>query len=253
MSKMYDLLKAAEARRLVTVECEEKERQLDDLELGPARITTEMILARARSADLRATKHDTFVKSFIYRPDRTYGAYLAMILPLIAVGFLVVSGPRLFQSHLSYAQLGDNATGVRVEEVSSVSTVRSTDGQKGTITKEHRPVGAEVHQMVMQWADAWSRRDAAAYFSFYGRDFNLPSGVSRADWEALRQSRLQKYNSIEVILKNIKITFTGSDAASVLFTQDFLTNNYKEKGIPKELHLKKSQGRWFIVREKSLK
>ena len=110
----------------------------------------------------------------------------------------------------------------------------------------------EIRQMVMQWADAWSRRDAAAYLSFYAVDFNLPHGVHRADWEALRQLRLHQYHSIEVILKDIKISHTGSDAASVHFAQDFRTDSYKETGTPKELRLKKSQDRWFIVSERSL-
>ena len=104
----------------------------------------------------------------------------------------------------------------------------------------------------MQWADAWSRRDAASYLSFYAADFTLPEGINRADWEAMRQSKLRKYASIEVTLKNIKISSTGSDDASVSFTQDFRADKYKETGTRKELHLKKSQGRWFIVRERSL-
>ena len=252
MSKMYDLLKAAEARRLVTVECEAKERQLQALDLGTSGVSAEVVFAPARSAEVRATERVTYIRSSFHGLDRTYSTYLAMILPLIVVGFLVVSGPRLFQKNLSQAQRDDNTTRIRVAAISRVSAVGLADDQASTATNEQRRVEPEIHEMVMLWADAWSRRDAAAYLSFYAADFNLPHGVRRADWEALRLLRLYKYHSIEVILKNIKITCTGSDTASVLFTQDFRTNNYKETGTQKELYLKKSQGRWFIVRERSL-
>jgi len=252
MSKMYDLLKAAEARRLVTVEREAKERQLQAVELGTSRISAEAIVAPARSAEVRATERVTFIKSSFHGLDRTYRSYLAMILPVIVAGFLVIPGPKLFEKNPSEAPLGDNVARVSVTAISQVSTVRVTDDQASTAVKEQQRVEPEIRQMVMQWADAWSRRDAAAYLSFYAVDFNLPHGVHRADWEALRQLRLRKNHSIEVILKNIKISYTGSDAASVRFAQDFWTDNYKETGTPKELRLKKSQGRWFIVRERSL-
>ena len=63
MSKMYDLLKAAEARRLVTVEREARERQLQALELGISGISAEAIVAPARSAEVRATERVTFIRS----------------------------------------------------------------------------------------------------------------------------------------------------------------------------------------------
>jgi murein L,D-transpeptidase YafK len=105
--------------------------------------------------------------------------------------------------------------------------------------------------MVMQWVEAWSRRDAAAYLSFYAADFNLPEGMQRGNWEAQRQSRLRKYRSIEVTLKNLKISYPDGDAASVRFTQDFQADSYTENGTQKELRLKNIQGRWFIVSEKN--
>ena len=177
MSKMYDLLKAAEARRLVTVEREARERQLQAVELGASGISTEAIIVLARSAEVGATERVTFIRSSFHGLDRTYRSYLAMILPVIVAGFLVVPGPRLFEKNPSEAQLGDHMARVSVTAVSQVSTVRVADNQASTAVKEQLRVEPEIRQMVMQWADAWSRRDAAAYLTFYAVDFNLPHGV----------------------------------------------------------------------------
>ncbi len=108
---------------------------------------------------------------------------------------------------------------------------------------------ALIRQTVMQWAEAWSRRDVAAYLSFYAADFG--NGMRRKEWEAQRKSRLRKYPAISVTVKQLEISYTGGEAASAYFSQDFLTDTYKEKGTLKELRLKKLGARWIIVGEKT--
>jgi hypothetical protein len=109
----------------------------------------------------------------------------------------------------------------------------------------------EIRRAVMQWADAWSRRDAASYLSFYAADFNPPEGMRRADWEGQRKSRLSKYRSIKVTLRNMKISYLGGNTASVSFAQDFRADNHMEIRTKKELDLKNAQGHWRIVNEKN--
>ena len=109
-----------------------------------------------------------------------------------------------------------------------------------------------IRQNVTQWAEAWSRRDLAAYLSSYAADFKPPQGMSRTDWEAQRKVKLGKYKSIAVTLKNVTVSVTGSDAASVTFAQDFKGDSFREMGTKKELRLKKIQDRWLIVSEAEL-
>jgi ketosteroid isomerase-like protein len=108
---------------------------------------------------------------------------------------------------------------------------------------------ANVRQDIQQWADAWSRRDTAAYLAAYADDFAVPDGMSRAAWEAQRKSRLRRYRSIAVILSDIEISFNGADQADAVFTQDFLADSYREMEARKALHLRKADGRWLIVSE----
>ena len=69
-------------------------------------------------------------------------------------------------------------------------------------SKQHAEL--EIRREVMQWAEAWSRRDVASYLSFYAADFNPPDGMQRATWEEQRKSRLRQYQSIKLTLKNMK-------------------------------------------------
>lgn len=110
----------------------------------------------------------------------------------------------------------------------------------------------EIRQSVTQWAEAWSRRDVATYLASYGPDFKPAQGMSRPDWEAQRKSKLGKYKSIQVTLKDVKVDYSGGEAAGVKFTQDFKGDSFKETGVKKELRLKKTQGRWLIVSEAAL-
>lgn len=118
----------------------------------------------------------------------------------------------------------------------------------GTAAQSAEP---EIRNAVNQWAEAWSRRDAAAYLAFYAAEFPPPQDLSRSEWEVQRKSKLGKYQSITVTLKNIKVSHAGGDEAKVNFTQDFKADSFKEMGTQKELRLKKIQGRWMIVSEQA--
>ena len=64
-----------------------------------------------------------------------------------------------------------------------------------------------IRQTVMQWAEAWSRRDVKAYLSFYAADFG--NGMRRKDWEAQRRARLRNYPALSVSVKNLEIDYPG--------------------------------------------
>src|SRR5687767_10331852 len=57
---------------------------------------------------------------------------------------------------------------------------------------------AEVLKAVNGWAEAWSKRDVDAYLGYYAKDFQTPSGESRADWEKSRRTRIAGAKTITV-------------------------------------------------------
>ncbi|MDP2835120.1 MAG: tetratricopeptide repeat protein [Pseudomonadota bacterium] len=107
---------------------------------------------------------------------------------------------------------------------------------------------AEIERTLHAWADVWSRRDAEAYLAFYGKDFKVPGGGDRAEWEADRKTRVTRPEFIKVELDRIKIRLQG-DTAKASFTQSYTSNTHKDKG-KKTLVLEKQDDAWKIVEER---
>jgi len=239
-----------EQLRLATAKREAQERQLQ------AKTQTASMAMPANSIKDKPIERVIITRPPHPGPSQSYLGWIAMILLIIGTAYFLDTSSWFFdnepvtttvKSAGSKAQISDTATANLPAPEMQVTT-----DQAAIATKPQQLPEAEIRQMVMQWAEAWSRRDAAAYLAFYAADFSLPEGMQRAGWEAQRQSRLRKYRSIEVTLNNVEISYSGGDVASVRFTQDFLADSYKEIGTQKELHLKNIQGRWLIVSEKNV-
>jgi Flp pilus assembly protein TadD/ketosteroid isomerase-like protein len=110
--------------------------------------------------------------------------------------------------------------------------------------------GAEVLAAVNAWAQAWSKRDADAYLSYYAKDFKTPGKESRADWEKTRRSRIGAAKTIKVAIGSPKVTMNGSNEATVVFQQNYQSDTFKSAGR-KTLVMSKADGRWQIREEKS--
>ncbi len=230
-------------------------------EVQAAGVAVRTIITTARSVRDRMDGQVTSARPTFSGVNRRNVGFLVVILMVIGGVFFVVAGSRVFDNLQSAALVrsgGDTAPS-SVKDTPFVSTVRTavpavpvTGGVTNNVPVKPRQEGeAEIRRAVLQWADAWSRRDAGEYLSFYADDFILPEGMRRTDWEAQRQSRLSKYSSIKVTLKNMKINYSGGDIASVHFAQDFRADSYREIETQKELQLKNVRGRWFIVVEKN--
>jgi tetratricopeptide (TPR) repeat protein len=109
---------------------------------------------------------------------------------------------------------------------------------------------AEVLKTLNAWAQAWSKKDAEAYLSFYAKDFSTPGGESRADWEKVRRERIAAPKSIAVSISSAKVTMSGSNQASVTFRQSYRSDKLKSNST-KTMVMVKSDGRWQIRQEKS--
>jgi len=109
---------------------------------------------------------------------------------------------------------------------------------------------AEVLKALNGWAEAWSKKDANAYLSYYAGDFKTPGGEARPAWEKTRRERIAAPKSIEVKVDSPKVTLRGSNAASVTFRQDYRSDKLTSSNT-KTLELVKADGRWQIREEKA--
>ena len=172
-------------------------------------------------------------RRFTFSRKPAYSVYPAVLL-LMGLGYLWINRPAVDKPRL----IAVAPVSVVVARFSAPVAMPQTETQ--------------IRQMVAQWAQAWSRRDASDYLSFYAADFILPEGLQRSGWEAQRKSRLNKYRSIAIGLSNVEIGKFDALHANVNFVQDFRADRYQELGIKKELILKNVKGRWLIEAEKSL-
>ena len=109
---------------------------------------------------------------------------------------------------------------------------------------------AEVLKALNAWAQAWSKKDADAYLSFYAKDFKTPGGESRADWEQGRRKRITAPKSISVSIGSPKVTMTGPNQATVTFRQAYRSDVMKANSR-KTVAMTRNAGRWQIVQEQA--
>ena len=122
--------------------------------------------------------------------------------------------------------------------------------EKPAAAKPPADAAAEVLAAVNGWAQAWAKRDADAYLSYYAADFKVPGKESRAEWEKTRRARIGAAKTIKVGIGSPKVTMSGSNGASVVFQQNYQSDTFKSSGR-KTLVMAKSDGGWKIREEKS--
>lgn len=106
----------------------------------------------------------------------------------------------------------------------------------------------EVLRAVEQWAQAWSSNDVDRYLAFYSKEFQVPGGDSRADWERARRERIAKPRKIEVRVSAPQVRPLGPNRMSVAFRQDYRSPTLKSSS-PKTLVLVRVGDRWLIEQE----
>ena len=136
-----------------------------------------------------------------------------------------------------------------VREPTVVAVVKEPSKPKEPAKPAADP-SAEVLKAVNCWAEAWSKKDANAYLSYYAGDFKTPGGEARPAWEKTRRERIAAPKSIEVKVDSPKVTLRGSNEASVTFRQDYRSDKLTSSNT-KTLELVKADGRWQIREEKA--
>lgn len=108
---------------------------------------------------------------------------------------------------------------------------------------------SEITAAVDAWLAAWSKKDVSTYLAHYARDFQVPDGQSRKEWETDRSQRVGKPGKIEVSRDKLNIKTEGSDKAVVRFRQGYKSATFNSSS-GKTLVLIKRDGKWLIQQER---
>ncbi len=156
----------------------------------------------------------------------------------------------------------DSSNAAAKNKLSLVRELTGRAPEKATVAAAPKPAAvdkpkpaavdpaAEVLKAVNAWAEAWSKKDADGYLSYYARDFKVPGKDSRAEWEKTRRARIEAPKSISVSIASPKVTMNGAERATVTFRQNYRSDVLKSNSR-KTLVLVKSDGGWKILEEKS--
>ncbi len=156
----------------------------------------------------------------------------------------------------------DSSNAAAKNKLSLVRELTGRAPEKATVAAAPKPAAvdkpkpaavdpaAEVLKAVNAWAEAWSKKDADGYLSYYARDFKVPGKDSRAEWEKTRRARIEAPKSISVSIASPKVTMNGAERATVSFRQNYRSDVLKSNSR-KTLVLVKSDGGWKILEEKS--
>ncbi len=106
----------------------------------------------------------------------------------------------------------------------------------------------EVARTLSAWADAWSRKNASAYLSYYASDFKTPGGVSRSAWAEERKKRVTKPGAINVTIEGARVTPEG-DKVVVRFRQHYKSASLSSSAN-KTLLMIRQNGQWKILQER---
>lgn len=144
---------------------------------------------------------------------------------------------------------------VRLAEADKAAPGLASAPATGTVpaTVEAAPLQPAVEsalKAVSDWAAAWSNNDLDAYFAAYTSDFQPTDGSSRAEWEALRRSRIAKPRKIAVQVLQPSVRPLDDGRMQVSFRQHYRSGKFEEVGN-KTLILVKSADRWLIQQERT--
>ena len=121
--------------------------------------------------------------------------------------------------------------------------------KKDSVVKDLQPESEA--SFLQRWAQAWSSQDVEAYLSFYGDEFTPSAGQSRADWKALRRSRLLAPKRIQVTLEDFQVVSDENNRKQVEVIQSYKSNLLSDR-FKKVFDLQLTDKGWKIVRERSI-
>lgn len=119
-------------------------------------------------------------------------------------------------------------------------------------TAPARAAGGEaqdVRDFVETWRQAWQTKDLDTYMDCYSRSFRA-QGKGWAQWKQHKRGLNERYRSIKVALKKIKIGKTAG-GMRVTFYQDYRSDGVSSVGM-KSIELRREKNAWKIIGERFL-
>ncbi len=106
--------------------------------------------------------------------------------------------------------------------------------------------GNELIKFVEKWRNAWTSKDIETYISCYSPTFTSGK-LNINEWKQKKSHLNQKYNFIQVNIRNIIVEWTNA-GADVSFFQSYQSDKYETSG-KKLLKLVYNENKWLIQKE----
>ena len=103
-----------------------------------------------------------------------------------------------------------------------------------------------------RWRRDWERLDTEAYLSHYAEEFRSERGDLRA-WRSYKRRVNARKRWIEVTVEDMDaFLYPGErDLIQTVYTQDYRSNNYRERSVKEQFWRRGADGHWRIVYEGS--
>lgn len=98
----------------------------------------------------------------------------------------------------------------------------------GDVTDITDSVKEELIKTVDLWAAAWSDQNVPQYIANYAEDFVVPDRQSRRTWEALRRTRIQRPEYINLDVTYQRFELVDTNVVDVFFRQAYRSNTYSD-------------------------
>ena len=165
--------------------------------------------------------------------------WLAIVVVLMVVGAAIA----LIAQQNEDAGVGSSQNAENIAS-SSVATPGLEQPQQSPLSNAIRV--DEVRQFLESWRTAWERKDLHIYSSFYdesfiGRNYSSGSGytsMTRSQWLKDKEQKFRRSSLLAITIGEPEIRF-HDDGASVMFSQEFRSSGYADRGA-KTLHLRKT-------------
>ncbi len=105
-----------------------------------------------------------------------------------------------------------------------------------------------IKQLILSWANSWSKKDFESYIEFYSPKFKTKKFKTKKSWAKFRKPRVKKKGAIQVKIQNQKIKLISEVLAEVKFTQKYKSANLR-LSTSKKIRLEKSEDGWKIISE----
>lgn len=106
-----------------------------------------------------------------------------------------------------------------------------------------------IHDLLNDWAGAWSDQASDAYFAFYAGSFLAEDGQSWSEWRNDRLARIIGEANVDVSVYGSEAQVVGTDTIAVRFTERYMADSGTSV-TRKQMLLVREGDVWSIKRER---